>query len=63
LFDHLLIGGRLHHAELGSVALAGTTQIASVLLGKAITLIAMTYRGDRVGERSREQTCPMAVVL
>jgi len=33
------------------------------LLGKAITLIAMTDRGNRVSERLREQPGTLAIVL
>jgi hypothetical protein len=63
LLDHLLIGGRFNHAELRSITIAGTTEITPVLLGKAITLVAMTYRGNRIGERPREQTSPLAIML
>jgi hypothetical protein len=63
LLNYLLIGGRFNHTKLGSVAFTRTTKVTPILLGKAIALVTVPHRSNRIGQRPREQTSALKVVL
>ena len=63
LLDHDLVRGRLHHAQLGEIALAVLAGLADHLLGEGIAQGAVTDGLQRLGERLAQAGGGVAVVL